>query len=143
MWLSTVLLALWCQCLFVLRFTQAFSASQKSKCCKQTLEPGLKTKQGSVGTVGAGGSCWGSLSWSSLSRSRESPACPLQGSPCLSSFPRPITGCVCLVLHSEPAKNLLCVVKQHKCVLPAPIRECWGQRRPGLCFICCIICQRG
>lgn len=121
-------------------YSEAFPASQKLKCCKQTLEPGLKTKQGSVGTVGAGGS-WQLLG--QLVRSRESPACPLQGSPCLSSCPRPITGCVCLVLHSESAKNLLCVVKQHECALPAPIRECWGQRRPGWCFICCITCQRG
>lgn len=109
-------------------YSEAFPASQKLKCCKQTLEPGLKTKQGSVGTVGAGGS-WQLLG--QLVRSRESPACPLQGSPCLSSCPRPIIGYVCLVLHSEPAKNLLCVVKQHECALPAPIRECWGQRRPG------------
>lgn len=76
-------------------------------------------------------------------RIQGEPSRPLQGSPCLSSFSRPITECVHLVLHSGPAKNLLCVVKHHKCVLPAPVRECWGQRRPGWCFICHSTCQRG
>lgn len=42
---------------------------------------------------------------------------------CLCSFSRLITQHVCLVLPSEPTKNLLCVVTQHECVLPAPIRD--------------------
>lgn len=40
---------------------------------------------------------------------------------CLCSFSRRISQPVCLVLASEPTRNLLCVVTQHECVLPAPI----------------------
>lgn len=39
---------------------------------------------------------------------------------CLCSFSRLISQPVCLVLASEPTRNLLCVVTQHECVLPAP-----------------------
>uniref|UniRef100_A0A8C0UVZ1 Arf-GAP with GTPase, ANK repeat and PH domain-containing protein 3 n=1 Tax=Cyanistes caeruleus TaxID=156563 RepID=A0A8C0UVZ1_CYACU len=36
----------------------------------------------------------------------------------------------------------LCAVKQLECALPAPTRECCGQRRPGCCFVSHVTCQR-